>query len=181
MNKTVLNIGCGKTKLEEQEVYFKNWKEIRVDAFDNDTADIISSITDLKEIETESIDAIWASHVVEHCYFHELPNVFNSMMRVLKPNGFAIVSVPDLGSIANRISNGLLEPVYGMICPIDMIYGSRAHVQQGELGMAHKTGFTEKSMSQIISSLNIKALTRSSSYEIIAVLYKNEIPDYINA
>lgn len=182
--KTVLNVGCGKSPLSDQTSYFNDWREIRVDAFENDTAEIISSILDLKEIQTGSIDAVWASHIVEHCYFHELPDVFNSIIRVLKDDGFAVITVPDLASIADKIKTGLLDTIYessaGPITAIDILYGSRLHIQKGEIGMQHKTGFTEKSMSQILSSLNIKALTKTQSYEVVSVLYKNATPDYIN-
>lgn len=181
--KTVLNVGCGKTPLSDHSHYFNNWKEIRADAYENDTADIISSITNLKEIESESIDAVWASHIVEHCYFHELPDVFNSIIRVLNADGFAVVSVPDLCSIVDNIKTGILDTIYdspsGPISALDILYGSRLHIQNGEFGMQHKTGFTEKSMSQILSSLNINAMIKTNSFEIIAVLYKNKIPDYI--
>ena len=110
--KIVLNIGCGKTKLEHQSKFFKDWKEIRVDAFENDTADLITSIVDLNKVPNESIDAVWASHVVEHNYWHDLPKVFNNMLRVMKEDGFGIIRVPDLGSIAARIEDGLLDTVY---------------------------------------------------------------------
>ena len=183
-NKIVLNVGCGKSPLSDQTLYFNDWKEIRVDAFENDTADIISTILDLKEIESESVDAVWASHIIEHCYFHELPGVFNSIIRVLKSDGFAVITVPDLVSISDKIKTGLLDAVYhspeGPISAIDMIYGSRYHIEKYGIGMAHKTGFTEKSISQILSSLNIKALTKTQSYEVVSVLYKSTIPDYIN-
>lgn len=180
----VLNVGCGRSPLNNQTSYFNDWREIRVDAFENDTADIISSITDLKEIETGSINAVWASHIVEHCYFHELPIVFNSIIRVLKDDGFAVITVPDLASISDKIKTGILDTIYdsptGPISALDILYGSRLHIQNGEIGMQHKTGFTEKSMSQILSSLNINAMIKTNSFEIIAVLYKNKIPDYIN-
>jgi predicted SAM-dependent methyltransferase len=110
--KIILNVGCGKTKLIYQSSYFLDWKEIRVDAYENDTADLITSIVDLNKVPNESVDAVWASHVVEHNYWHDLPKVFNNMMRVLKKDGFAVIRVPDLGSIGWKIEDGLLDVQY---------------------------------------------------------------------
>jgi SAM-dependent methyltransferase len=178
--KIVVNIGCGKTKLENQSKYFLDWKEIRVDAYDNDTAHMKSSIIDFEGIPNESVDAIWASHVVEHNYFHDLPKIFNSMLRVLKPNGFVVIRVPDIGSIANQIENNLLDTLYessiGPISAIDMIYGHRGLTESWGEGMAHKTGFTKKSLNQILASLDLKAHVKSENDEIIAILFKEEPP-----
>jgi predicted SAM-dependent methyltransferase/predicted O-methyltransferase YrrM len=178
--KIVLNIGCGKTKLEYQSRHFLNWKEVRVDAFENDTADLITSIVDLNKVPNESVDCVWASHVVEHNYWHDLPNVFNNILRVLKSDGFAVIRVPDLGSIAHKIPDGLLEPMYespvGPISPIDMIYGHRGFTQSWGEGMAHKTGFTHKSMEQLLAMLNIKSYVKSQNDEVVALIFKDEAP-----
>lgn len=177
----ILNVGCGKTALKYQSNAFDNWNEIRVDSYDNETAHIKSNITDLKEIENESMDAVWASHVVEHCYWHQLPDVFRALMRVLKSDGFVVIRVPDLAFIADKIKEGLLEKLYdsssGPVSPIDMIYGHRPQISEGSEGMAHKTGFTEKSMSQILSSLNINSLVNSFNGEVVAVLFKDKKPE----
>jgi hypothetical protein len=178
--KIVLNVGCGKTILSTQSKYFENWKEIRVDGYENDTADIITSIVDLEKIPSNSVDCVWASHVVEHNYWHDLPMVFKSIMRVLKEDGFAIIRVPDIGSITNKIENGLLDTIYetsgGPVSAIDMLYGHRRFVQTWGDGMCHKTGFTKTSMEQILSTLEINSYVRSQSLEVVALLFKEEPP-----
>lgn len=182
--KIVLNVGCGKSPLKEQSDFLttEDWREVRVDAWkENETADVISSITELNGIDDKSADCIWASHVVEHVYWHELPDVFNSFMRVLKDDGFAIVRVPDLKFVAQKIiSDGLLDSIYqipmGPVCAIDMLYGHRGLTQEWGPGMAHRTGFTEQSMGQILGSLDIKAFIKVGHFEIIALLYKDKPP-----
>jgi predicted SAM-dependent methyltransferase len=179
--RIVVNVGCGKTKLDTQSKYFLDWKEIRIDAFENDTADMISSIIDFEGVPNDSVDAIWASHVVEHNYFHDLPKIFNSMLRILKPNGFAVIRVPDLAEIAHRIEDGLIDDlVYdsgaGPIYPIDWIYGHRGLTEFWGEGMLHKTGFTKKSMNQVLQSLGFDAQIKTQEGEVIAILYKGEPP-----
>lgn len=177
----ILNVGCGTTPLKNQTNAFDGWKELRVDSYENETVDLLSSITDLKEIEDESVDALWACHVVEHCYWHDLPKVFNSMIRVLKKDGFAVIRVPDLASIADKIKDGLLDTIYdspgGEICVIDMIYSKREYVEKYGEGMCHRTGFTPKSMVQILQSLGIQALVSNRGFEVVAIIYKDKIPE----
>jgi hypothetical protein len=179
--KIVLNVGCGKTKLEYQSSYFLDWKEIRVDAYENDTADLITSIVDLNKVPNESVDAVWASHVVEHNYWHDLPKVFNNIIRVLKKDGFAIIRVPDLGSIGSNIEDGLLEVQYessaGPVSIIDMIYGHRGFVESWGDGMCHKTGFTQKSMEQLLTEFNIPGFVKAEGGEVVAILYKEVPPE----
>jgi hypothetical protein len=62
-----------------------------------------------------------------------------------------IVTCPDLQTIGERLSAGDIEtPLYtsgrGPVSPIDMLYGFRPAMQQGNHYMAHHTGFTLKSL-----------------------------------
>jgi hypothetical protein len=43
--------------------------------------------------------------------------------------------------------------------------------------MTHKTGFTPKSMAQILQSLNIQALVANRGFEVVAILYKDKKPE----
>jgi predicted SAM-dependent methyltransferase len=184
--KIVLNVGSGNVSVKTQSSLFNDWKELKVDLDDSTNPDIISDIRNLKEIDDNSIDAIWACHVVEHLCWQELPDVFNSFVRVLKNDGFCIIRVPDLGAIADLIKEKLLEPVYttqsGLgVAPIDMIYGHRifSSSEDGNDFMLHKTGFTQQSMSEILNSLNIKCFITTAMHEVQCVIYKDKVPDFI--
>lgn len=178
--RRVLNVGCGTTRLSSQSSYFEGWKEVRVDAFPNPTVDIIDTTIELAKIPPHSVDAVWASHVIEHQYWHEIPQVLRSFLRVLKPKGFAIIRVPDLGAIAERIPERLLEPVYqssaGPVSPIDMLYGARWLVEHQGEGMAHKTGFTEQSMRAILQELNIRHVIKKGYLELHVFIFPDEPP-----
>ena len=181
--KIVLNVGCGKTELKDHTSHFLDWKEIRIDAFENASVDVISSVVDLEGIPNSCADAVWASHVVEHNYWHDLPNLFANMMRVLKDDGFAIVKVPNLASIAANIEQNILGKVYdspsGPVAAIDMLYGHRGLVNLFGGGMAHKTGFTKSSMEEVLQSLGIKAVVKEKDFDVVAVLFKGEPPEIL--
>jgi len=63
------------------------------------------------------------------------------------------------------------------VAVIDMIYGHRGFVESWGEGMCHKTGFTKKSMEQLLSSFEIKAFVKQENGEVIAVVYKEQTPD----
>lgn len=178
----VLNIGSGSTSVHDFTHVFKGWKELRLDLY-VESADIKCDIVSLESVPNNSVDAVWACHVIEHLEWYQLPETFRNIMRVLKSSGVAIVRVPDIGSIAHLIKEDLLTPVYttdsGLdVCPIDMLYGHRG-LQEHTQGQNHKIGFTLKSMNQILNNLNINAYTASKNYEIYAILYKDVVPTEI--
>jgi hypothetical protein len=53
-------------------------------------------------------------------------------------------------------------------------------VQTYNESMAHKTGFTKDSMSKILGSLNINALVAAFNDEVIAILYKDVMPTFMD-
>jgi len=63
--------------------------------------DIVGTMTDMSAVATASIDAIFSSHNIEHLYPHEVPIALAEFLRVLKDDGFAVVTCPDLRSQAD--------------------------------------------------------------------------------
>lgn len=182
--KHVLNIGSGNSYVRDFTDLFNGdeWVELRVDKY-VEAAEIKCDIVTLDAVADSSVDVVWACHVIEHLEWYQLPETFSNIMRVLKSDGAAIIRVPDIGSIAHLIKDGLLTPVYTAengyeVCVIDMLYGHRG-MQQNTEGQNHKTGFTAQSMSEILISLNINAFVSASGYEVRAVLYKDKVPNWI--
>lgn len=181
--KTVLNLGAGKTSLISQTLFFQGWNEVRVDIAELQPH-VVDDIRELRNIPSNFADAIWACHVVEHIHWHDQPRMFRNMMRVLKDDGIAVIRVPDLGSIADRIKDGLNEELYRIgkriFTPMDIIYGHRDYfdgTDAEKYANCHKVGFTEKSLSEMLRQFNINGFTQCRNYEIMAVLYKNKVPN----
>jgi ubiquinone/menaquinone biosynthesis C-methylase UbiE len=70
-------------------------------------------------------------------------------LRVLKPDGFTVITCPDLQSVCALIAEDkLTEAAYtspaGPIAPLDILYGHRPAMARGNLYMAHRCGFTQK-------------------------------------
>lgn len=154
----LLHVGCGIANPERVPQYFRvpQWQEIRLDIDPEVHPDIIGTITDLGEVQDASIDAIWSSHNLEHLNWFEVPVALAEFRRVLKPDGFALISVPDLRAIAqyilhDRLTDPLYDSAAGPITPLDVVFGHQASIQCGNSFMAHRTGFTASTLGQVLS------------------------------
>ncbi len=143
-----LHVGCGsKTKADLKGFNSPEWQEVRYDIDPEVAPDILGTITDLGNVDTESVDAVFSAHNIEHIYAHEVSIALREFHRVLKPDGFLVVTCPDLQTVCEAIvQDRLLEPLYqaksGPIAPLDILYGHRASIARGQIHMAHKCGFT---------------------------------------
>jgi hypothetical protein len=152
--KTFLHIGCGIEKKDKttKEFASSRWKELRFDIDAKVSPDLIGTMTDMS-----SVDAIFSSHNIEHLYPHEVPLALKEFSRVLKPDGFAVITCPDLQAVAKLIAEDkLLEPAYdspaGPISPIDILYGHRPAMSKGNLYMAHRCGFTQRALTSTVQA-----------------------------
>src|SRR5689334_12552624 len=127
--KTVLHVGCGHAKVHSA-FSGHEWHELRLDIDPAVKPDIIASITKMTAVPDESVDAVWSSHNLEHLYPHEVPHALREFRRILKPEGFALITLPDLQQVAKLVAaDSLDEPAYvapaGPVAPLDMLYGYR--------------------------------------------------------
>lgn len=148
---TFLHVGCGPKRKNQTTNGFNTeaWEELRLDIDKRVAPDIIGTMTDMSSLADASVDAIFSSHNIEHLYPHEVPVALKEFRRVLKPEGFLVVTCPDLMSVCALVAlDRLTEPAYtsraGPISPIDILYGHREAMAKGNLFMAHRCGFTQK-------------------------------------
>ena len=146
--KTFLHVGCGfQNKTHLKGFDNDNWKEIRLDIDKNVNPDIVGTLTDMKSVETGSVDAVYSSHNIEHIFPHEVPIALKEFYRVLKDDGIVVIRCPDLQSVGEAIAQDkLMEPLYespmGPVTAFDILYGHRKTTIDGNVFMAHKGGFT---------------------------------------
>ena len=110
--KDVLHVGCGKYNPLKLNATFQGggWREIRLDIDPEVEPDIVASITDMPMVADASIDAVWSSHNLEHLLPHDVPLALSEFFRVLKPDGFALMTMPDLQRIAELVERLHLAP-----------------------------------------------------------------------
>jgi hypothetical protein len=147
--KRVLNAGSGPSARPVHAAFVgEAWQEIRLDIDPIATPDVVGSIIDMGSLfPAQSFAAVWSSHILEHLYPHEVPVALSEFRRVLKPDGFALITSPDLESVASLIlDHGLDHVAYtspaGPISVLDMLFGHSASVAKGHVHMAHRSGFT---------------------------------------
>lgn len=151
--KTFLHVGCGSNRKDATTAGFQSadWAELRLDIDPNVAPDIVGTMTAMPQIPAGSVDAVFSSHNLEHLYAHEVPVALNEFRRVLKPDGFAVITCPDLQSICALVAEDKLDaPAYespaGPIAPLDVLYGLRPALAAGHLHMAHRGGFTQRTL-----------------------------------
>jgi len=156
--KRVLNAGSGPQSTRGLHPTFRtaSWEEVRLDIDPRTKPDIVGSVIDMSAaIAARSLDAIWCSHILEHLFAHEVPTALTEFQRVLKLDGFALITCPDLEKVADLIlSDGLDAEAYrsqaGPITPLDMLFGHSRSIARGYMHMAHKTGFTCTRLGQML-------------------------------
>lgn len=113
-----------------------DWKILDVEA--RPEVDYVADASDLSQFAADSVDKIYASHVLEHFYHGingELLNTLREWHRVLKPGGYLLVSVPDLKTLCWLFLNPNLEPLERHHI-MAMMFGGQTNIYD-----VHKVGF----------------------------------------
>ncbi len=182
--KQFLHVGCGSKRKDRTTRGFNTpeWREVRLDINVDVEPDIVGAMTAMDAVADGSMDALFSSHNLEHLYPHETPTALAEFLRVLTPEGFLILTCPDLQSVCALVAQDkLLEPAYtapiGPITPLDILYGHRPSLAAGNLYMAHRSGFTLRTLTHTLTTngfANVAARRRQHpQYDLWAVATKS--------
>lgn len=182
-----LHVGCGPKRKQSTTRGFASddWSEVRFDIDPAVAPDIEGTMTDMGRVASGSMDALFSSHNIEHLYPHEVPVALKEFRRVLGPEGFAVITCPDLQSVCELVAQDkLMEPAYtspaGPISPIDILFGHRAAMTRGNLFMAHRTGFTRRSLQEALVQAGFQgtaSMRVPERFELWAVATVGVLPD----
>lgn len=190
--KRFLHVGCGPQRKPNVSKGFlgDDWQEVRLDIDPGVRPDIVGSMTSMPAVADGSMDAVYSAHNIEHVYPHEVPTVLGEFLRVLGDDGFLVVTCPDLQSVCALVAEDhLTDTAYispaGPIAPLDILYGHRGAMAAGNLFMAHRGGFTLKSLMQALQDAGfqtISARRRPDKLDLWALATKTPVGDVtINA
>jgi len=186
--KSFLHVGCGPKRKDRTTRAFntQDWNELRLDIDANVSPDIVGTMTDMSVVPDASVDAIFSSHNIEHLYPHEVPVALKEFLRVLRPDGFLVITCPDLQSVCALVAEDKLteiayEAPAGPIAPLDILYGHRPALERGNLFMAHRCGFTQKVLIgtlQAAGFAGIASMRRGHPYyDLYAIATKISMPE----
>lgn len=140
----ILHVGCGGEKLPP----WLDGDEVTLDISPDHKPDIVASMLDMGDIGP--FGGVYASHVLEHVYPHEVSVALGEMFRVLVPGGMVLLFVPDLEGI-QPTEDVVYESPAGPITGLDMIYGHRPSLVAFP-HMAHHTGFVQATLKTALES-----------------------------
>lgn len=138
-----INMGCGWRN------FGKDWDHIDGGDYSHlDSKDIFNL-----PYEDESVDLIYASHVIEYFDRDEVKDVLNEWIRVLKPGGKLRLAVPNFSEMAILYSkdiiklNDILGPLYGKM-------------PMGKETIYHKTTYDFNSLENLLIDLGLKEIKK---------------------
>jgi len=189
--KRVLNAGSGSYAPGRLHPIFdkEEWEQVRLDAEPLTKPDLVGSIVDMREfVANSTFDAVWSSHSLEHLHAHEVLPALMEFRRILKDDGFALITTPDIEAVARLVLEGRIdETAYvspaGPITALDMIYGHSGAIAQGSRFMAHNTGFTCDRMGRLLVEAGFPQahIVKQSAFDLwaLALMPNTEREDLI--
>lgn len=148
---TLLDVGAGHSDLG---LGGADWTVTTLDLDPDSGADIIADVRDLSALSDNSYDVIYASHIIEHVYDHEVVPMLEGFRRIASSH--VQIRCPDLGAILGPLQDGAAwdSPLYqtpgGWISALDILYGKDSHVAANPL-WAHHTGFDARRLRQVLA------------------------------
>lgn len=182
--RKVLNVG-GNNKQIRLPPQYSGWENVLLDIDPKGKPDIVCDARQLSQLPPATFDAVYCSHNLEHYYRHDVPKVLAGFSHVLKAGGFAHIIVPDIGEVMRiavqkkiDIDDVLYQSALGPITVLDVMYGLGTEIEEsGNDFFAHKTGFTQKSLPEMLIRCGFPHVySGAANLEVRAFAFKEE-PD----
>jgi SAM-dependent methyltransferase len=183
--KSVLNVGGGNKKIPIPPQY-DGWNHVLLDIDPRSAPDVVCDARRLTTLPSAVYDSVYCSHNLEHYYQHDVKKVLAGFLHVLKKDGFVLIRVPDIGYVMRTvvergldIDDFLYQSPAGPITVKDVIYGYGVEIEQSGVDFyAHKTGFTEKSLTVILEEAGFPFICSwLGNLEITAFAFKTKPSD----
>ena len=138
-----INMGCGWRDFGEDWVHIDGGDYPHLDSKD---------IFNLP-YDDNSVDLIYASHVIEYFNREEVKDILNEWIRVLKPGGTLRLAVPDFENMC-FLYKVLQYPIETFLGPL---YGQ---MSMGDETIYHKTTYDFKSLKLLLEGLGMKDIVK---------------------
>jgi len=143
----------------------EGWKILNIQQ--KPDVDFIGDITDLSQFEDNSIEEIYASHVVEHVAQKKVETTLKGIHRVLKDSGKFYVSVPDM-DILCKIYLDPKAPPKVKFHTMRMMFGGQ--IDDFDF---HYFGWNFQFMNEFLLKAGFKKIERVKSFSLF-----NDTSDY---
>lgn len=182
-----LHVGCGNARKSQTVAGFQTdaWHEIRLDANPDVEPDVTASMTSMPMIPDGAVHAVFSSHNIEHLLWPQIHEALNEFRRVTDDTGFLVITCPDLQSIARLVlEDKLLDKAYdssaGTVTPFDMLYGMRSMLAGPDYFMAHRSGFTLKTLLAFVQQAGYSSclgLRREDAFDLWVFASKQSLSE----
>lgn len=135
-----LHLGCGGK-------YIPGF--FHVDVNEHPHIDLRATVDKLDGIESNSVELIYASHLLEHFDRHEVDAVLAEWRRVLRPGGVLRLAVPNFGACARLYADGRLE--HGLDDILGLVVGGQKDAYD-----YHKMVFDEASLERRLKQVGFR-------------------------
>ncbi|MDJ0734440.1 MAG: methyltransferase domain-containing protein [Nostocaceae cyanobacterium] len=105
-------------------------------------SDYLGNIKNLKLFPSNSLERVYASHVLEHVNYNDAKVSLREMYRILKPDGEIFIAVPDLVNISKLLETELAETA------IDITFGVNRPVKDWQ--PQHQYGYTKATLEKVM-------------------------------
>jgi SAM-dependent methyltransferase len=182
--KRVLNVG-GNSKAIPLPAPYADFEHLLLDIDPTGQPDIVCDARRLDTLDPDQFDAIYCSHNLEHYYHHDVAKVLTGFRHVLRSGGFAHIRVPDVGAVMKQcvergldVEDVLYQSSLGPITVLDVLYGYGKQIQSSGVDFfAHKTGFTQKSLSRALVAAGFSRIyCVASDLEVTAWAFEGTPP-----
>lgn len=144
-----LHLGCGLKYLEGY---------VHIDIMPNENVDFVSSIDNLSMIGDNSVEEIYACHVLEHVDRKNIEETLIEWRRVLKKGGRLRIAVPNFEAIVEEyMENKNLGSLLGLL------YGGQDYEYN-----YHKIVFDFKKIKEILEKLNFKEIQKYNYQDFLS-------------
>jgi len=159
-----LHLGCGDKRL-------KGWLNLDIDPACG--PDKVHDVTYLADFSDNSVDEIYACHLLEHIVPYRTLEVLAEWRRVLRPGGTLRLSVPDLRLVMqNRIDTHADGAAFNAA-----IHGTWSSPESDPnwLAKIHKQSFVRESLVELLTMAGFRGIRAWEPSEVAAIA---EVKDY---
>ncbi|MFS8857664.1 methyltransferase domain-containing protein [Synechococcus sp. H55.7] len=148
-----------------------DWKIL--DVLPSPEVDYVANAIDLSLFGSESVDQIYASHVLEHFDYREAKVALTEWYRVLKKGGRLYISVPNLKALSRVLLKDDLS-YDQLVYIISMFYGGQ--VDQYDF---HKYGYTIENLTHLLKTVGFDFIVQVDQFGMFndasTIVYCNEL------